>query len=342
MEWSERMQQKGKSPTMKDVAREAGVALGTVSNVFNGLPVGREYKQKVEEAALRLGYTVNSYARGLRAEKTNTVAVILPNLINAFYAQMANAICRELTRLHYRMVLATTEYDPLAESRCIQMLRQNMVEGIIGLTYSTNPIDVEGMPYVSIDRIISPSIPCVTSDNYGGGTLAAEKLISLGCKKLLFLRHGSVILGETDKRGGGFAAACSFQKVEFTLKRFNDVDGMDKLLQFLDDHTEAGHLAFDGIFCSTDLLLYEVQRHLKKRGIRVPEDVQMIGYDGIRIFFTEEYTCSTIVQPVTQIAESAVSILMNWSQSTPSALISLPVRYEPGGTTKEQVTDLGQ
>lgn len=336
------MQQKGKSPTMKDVAREAGVALGTVSNVFNGLPVGSEYKQKVEAAALRLGYAVNSYARGLRAEKTNTVAVILPNLINAFYAQLANAICRELTRLHYRMVLATTEYDPLAEGRVIQMLRQNMVEGIIGLTYSTNQIDVEGMPYVSIDRIISPSIPCVTSDNYGGGTLAAEKLISLGCRKLLFLRHGSAILGETDKRGGGFAAACSFKKVEFTLKRFNDEDGMERLYRFLDEHMEAGKTEFDGIFCSTDLLLYDVKRHLNRRGIRVPEDVQMIGYDGIRVFFTEEYSCSTVVQPVTQIAESAVSILMNWNRSTPSALICLPVAYAPGGTTKEQVTEVGQ
>ena len=336
------MQQKGKSPTMKDVAREAGVSLGTVSNVFNGLPVGGEYRQKVEEAAVRLGYAVNSYARGLRAEKTNTVAVILPNLVNAFYAEMANAICRELTRLHYRTVLAITEYDPLAESRCIQMLRRNMVEGIIGLTYSTDQIDVEGMPYVSIDRIISPAIPCVTSDNYGGGAMAAEKLISLGCRNLLCLRTGSAILGETDKRGGGFAAACSFQKVDFTLKRFNDEDGMEGLYQFLDEHTDGGKLEFDGIFCSTDLLLYQVRRHLCRQGVRVPEDVQMIGYDGIRVFFSEEYTCSTIVQPVTKIAESAVSILMNWSQSTPSALVSLPVQYMPGGTTKEQVTELGQ
>ena len=146
----------GKSPTMKDVAREAGVSLGTVSNVFNGAHVGREYRQRVEEAARRLGYAVNSYARGLRADRTNTVAVILPGLEHMFFARLATALCRELTLRGYRMQFVTTEYSPEAESACIQAVRQNMVDGIIGLTYSTGMPDVEGIPYVSIDRVISP------------------------------------------------------------------------------------------------------------------------------------------------------------------------------------------
>ena len=84
------MRKPGKSPTMKDVAREAGVALGTVSKVFNGIPVGKSYQQKVEEAALRLGYSVNSYARGLRADKTYTVALIIPSLGHNFFSLLAD------------------------------------------------------------------------------------------------------------------------------------------------------------------------------------------------------------------------------------------------------------
>ena len=85
-----------KKPTMKDVAVEAGVALGTVSKVFNGIPVGEEYKEKVEAAAARLGYQLNIYARGLRARKTQTVALIVPNLMNPFYAHLANLCCDKL------------------------------------------------------------------------------------------------------------------------------------------------------------------------------------------------------------------------------------------------------
>ncbi|MBQ3774410.1 MAG: LacI family DNA-binding transcriptional regulator, partial [Pseudobutyrivibrio sp.] len=93
---------------MKDVSRLAGVSLGTVSKVFNGIPVGDEYKAKVEAAAKALGYQVNVYARGLRASKTNTVAVILPNVINPFYSNMADYCCRRLNEKGYRMLLSTT------------------------------------------------------------------------------------------------------------------------------------------------------------------------------------------------------------------------------------------
>ena len=77
---------RGSAPTMKDVAREAGVALGTVSKVFNNGSVGEDYRQRVLEAAERLGYQVNSYARGLKTNRTYAVAVVLPNIINPFFS----------------------------------------------------------------------------------------------------------------------------------------------------------------------------------------------------------------------------------------------------------------
>ena len=81
------MKHKENAPTMKDVAREAGVALGTVSKVFNNIPVGEDYRRRVEEAAKRLGYQVNSYARGLKTNRTCSAALILPNVTAPFFAR---------------------------------------------------------------------------------------------------------------------------------------------------------------------------------------------------------------------------------------------------------------
>jgi len=334
------MRNPGKSPTMKDVAREAGVALGTVSKVFNGIPVGKSYRQKVEEAASRLGYSVNSYARGLRADRTQTVALILPSTDHMFFALLADNICEILTKRDYRMLLAITRDDPRAEARCIQMVRQNKVDGIIGLTYSDS-LDVgDDLPYVSIDRFISPGIPCVSSDNFSGGSMAAERLVKLGCRRLLFLRTGSHVSGEADKRGAGFAAWCQMNDVPFESRRFDDREGMEPVYAFLDAHF-SGAPAYDGIFCSTDMLAYRVRKHLAALGVRIPEDVQLIGFDGVRCFNSEgDLFCSTIVQPIRQMAETAVDILLSKDQSQ-AALICLPVRYVPGGTTREPLSEDG-
>lgn len=329
------MSKVSKSPTMKDVAREAGVALGTVSKVFNGIPVGKSYKQKVDEAAERLGYSINSYARGLRASKTNTVALILPSIDNAFFSSLADCVCSELTKRGYRLLVATTHSSAKEEMQCIQMVRQNKVDGIIGLTYSPDLEINDDLPYVSIDRYISSTIPCVSSDNFSGGSIAAEKLIELGAQNLLFLRIGSEIIGETDKRGAGFSSVCEMKGIECTSQRFNDADGVSTVFQFLDAHIQDGHLEYDGIFCNTDRLAFFVMQHLSERGISIPGDVQIIGYDGIQKFNTKNYFCSTIVQPVRHIAATAVEVLLNKDRSQSPALICLPVTYIAGGTTRE-------
>ena len=155
--------QKKSTPTMKDVAQEAGVALGTVSKVFNGIPVGDSYRLKVEAAAKKLGYQVNQYARGLRANKTYTVAVILPGVDHPFFASLAQHLCTALAQRDHRMLLYVTASRPDIEQRCVTMVQQNRVDGIIGLTY--NPLEVnEELPFVSIDRCFSSDMPCVAAD----------------------------------------------------------------------------------------------------------------------------------------------------------------------------------
>lgn len=319
---------------MKDVAQEAGVALGTVSKVFNGLPVGEQYRVKVEEAAKRLGYQVNQYARGLRAGKTFTVALIVPGLNHPFFAALAQETCAALAQRDHRMLVYVTASRPDIEQSCINMVRQNKVDGIIGLTY--NPLELdEDLPFVSIDRSIASNIPCVASDNYGGGRIAAEKLISLGCRHLAFLRTGSSSPSETDRRGDGFEAACRARGVPCDSMRLSDGESMDLFRDFFLARMSEGSLDIDGVFCSTDLLAWRIQNILAELGLRVPEDVQIIGFDGIRRFGGEELYCSTIVQPIQKIAETAVDLLLAKDRANIPALVFLPVSYASGGTTRE-------
>lgn len=318
---------------MKDVAAEAGVALGTVSKVFNGIPVGENYRLKVEAAAKKLGYTVNNYARGMRTNKTNTIAIIMPAIDHPYFAKLTECICRELSENNYSSYLAVTDRNSEAEARCLRMVAQQKADGIIALTYNPDLHNLEDIPFISIDRSFNGSIPCVASDNYSGGQIAAAKLVELGCSNLLFLRTGTSVPGETDKRGSGFENWCSANGVSHkVISTSEDTNIMIQTLrQILDDNA----FEYDGIFCSTDHLLFQVNTLLHEYGKRVPEDIQMIGFDGLISFWTGKPVCSSIVQPVEQIAKVAVNSILTYNKETAPSLICLPVKYQAGPTTKD-------
>lgn len=330
------MKTKNSAPTMKDVALEAGVALGTVSKVINGLPVGESYKIRVEEAIRKLDYHVNSYAQGLKASKTYTVALLIPNIYTPYFGKLAYQINLSLLKRKYRMLLCSTEFDPGLEQEYVKMAQQNKVDGIIGLTYNPNLQVDDSIPFVSIDRTVAPHIPCIASDNFAGGQMAAEKLADLGCKNLAFLRIGSSLTNEPNKRKAGFENGCLARKLPYSMKILDDGASLDEFEQFLREHMHNGKLDFDGIFGVTDRTVCDVRQILSKMGIQVPDDVQMIGFDGIKNFGDGDYVCSTIVQPVAEIAEMCVELLLQENMTTKPPLVCLPVTYAYGGTTKEQ------
>lgn len=330
------MARKSSSPTMKDVAREAGVSLGTVSKVVNGIPVGDEYVKRVNAAIRKLNYRVNIYAQGLKSSRTYTVAVLIPNTGHPYFGALAYYLNLALLKRNYRMLLCCTGYDINREQDYVNMAQQNKVDGIIGLTYNPNLELDEKTPYVSIDRAMGPNVPCVSSDNFAGGSLAAEKLSELGCRHVCFLRIGSSLKNEPNKRKAGFENGCMETGLQYEEKILNDGEPLERFDAFLHDHFHDGKLDFDGIFCVTDGLLFEIRKMLIGMGLRVPEDVQMIGFDGTRYFFDRDYLCSTIVQPVQDIAETSVDLLLNESTSASRPpLICLPVSYISGGTTRD-------
>ena len=230
------------------------------------------------------------------------------------------------------MVYFSTDDDPEQEQEYINLAKQQKVDGIICLTYNPDLTISEDIPLVSIDRYFGAKIPCVASDNYGGGRLAAEKLKENGCKRVAILRVGTRLLHEPSKRRDGFVAGCQMIGLECEQKIIEDGASYQEFVDFLQDHLHDGKLDFDGLFCVTDALAHQIIGTLGEMGLSVPGDVQIIGFDGIRHFGDLELTCSTIVQPVDAIAENCVNMLSGDREQLPS-LICLPVTYGFGGTT---------
>lgn len=330
------MSLRGSAPTMKDVAEEAGVSLGTVSKVVNGLPVGKSYQRRVEAAIKKLNYRVNSYAQGLKSNKTNTIAFLVPDTLNPYFAQITFYISRALARREYRMLLCPTEASPAMEQALVDMAEQNRADGIISLSYNESLRVSEGTRLVTIDRHMSANAPCVASDNLAGGQLAVQQLAKLGCRKLLHMSIGSQLPNEATKRRDGFLSACVSLGLEYDLCCLHDNTPYTEFSDYLKAHCHNGTFDFDGIFCGTDHLAQYIMEALATLGLRIPQDVQVIGFDGIRDYASGRLLCSTIVQPIEQIAETAVDLVLAEESAKSPSLICLPVQYAAGGTTREE------
>ncbi len=322
-------------PTMADVAREAGVAIGTVSRVVNGEAVGEVYQKKVTETIERLGYKYNNMGRVLRTNQTNTIAMIIPNTLNPYFAMLVHHINAALEKRNYKMMLCFTEYDRQREWDMIQMVRQKRADGIIALTYHPDLNMPTDIPVVSIDRFFSVSIPCVAADNFGGGRMAAHKLKELGCQKVAHMRIISTLINEPSKRKDGFISGCMECDMDYECMLLHDGEAYAKFEEFIRANIHEGRFAFDGLFIGTDSLAWRIVQILRKLHIRVPQDVQVIGFDGLRMFGDQEYIVSSIVQPIEDIAEVCVETVLSKDRSVVHSLTTLPVHYAKGPTTRD-------
>ncbi len=334
---------KNSVPTMKDVAKEAGVALGTVSKVINGIYVRDSYKQKVEDAIVKLNYQVNTYARGLKTSKTETITLIIPNLLSPFFSLLAYEIEQQAYAHGRKLILCCSNGLPEKEMDYISLATQSKTDGIIALTYSDiSKLVPEHIPLIAFDRQFeNRSIARIASDNYQGGMLAVEKLIELGCKQPIFIRFHSSFRGEADRRFEGYLDACKKHKIKPIYFNQVDADNQFELIEeFLKDLEDSTHhkLKFDGIFANTDIHACHAIKVLKDMGYQVPHDVQVIGFDGIKEVYLKskyEYMVSTIVQPLPLIAQKCVELIVNIDNAPLPTLTLLPVHYAKGGTTKD-------
>ena len=171
--------------TMKDVAKKAGVGLGTVSRVINNHPSVKDATRvKVQKAIKELDYSPNIIARNLKVSQSETIALIIPTIWHPFFSEFAYYVEENVSKRGFKLVLCNSDKNYQKEVEYLEMLKQNKVAGIIAITY--NDIDnyvSSNLPIVSVDRHFSEDVVYVTSDNYNGGKMAVNKLIENGCKK---------------------------------------------------------------------------------------------------------------------------------------------------------------
>ena len=320
---------------MKDVAQRAGVGVGTVSRVINRVPGVKESTLiKVNQAIKELNYIPDEYARGLKTKSSRTIALILPSVWYPFFSEFAYYVEKRLGKENYKLLLCNSNGNPTEEAKYIKMLKQNKIDAIIAITYS----DIEqyiysNIPFVSLDRYFDKKVSYVTSDNYEGGKLAARKLLEHGARSLAYVGSHSKYPNGTMLRRDGFRdylenIGIDYKEI-FLQEPVNDFTPY--ILEMLKVHPK-----IDGIFCHTDSLLLKLRKILNQYGYRVPEDIQLIGFDGMNLSSDLPLGISTIAQPVEQLANGAVDLVLRKivDPSLKNEAKMYPVRYVDGNTTK--------
>lgn len=323
--------------SIKDVAKLAKVSVGSVSKYLNGGKLKEKTTIAIEQAIKSLDYEKNAYATGLRTNRTHTIALIIPTIWHPFFSELAFYIEAELRSYQTKLILCNTQNNYENEVAYISMARQNKVDGLIALTYSNVDEYISSeLPIVSIDRYFSEKIPTIMSDNFAGGELAAEKLKQAGVNKLAFIGYGSIYDNSTRDRYRGFQAYCQTHGLESEIiyyeghhREFNE-----KLPEFVRETIISKDV--NGIFVVNDEQAFEVLALLQKNNVRVPEDIQVIGFDGSQQSTNIPSVLSSIRQPIPAIAAEAVKCLINIIEKKETSLKTiLPVTYQPGTTTRD-------
>lgn len=321
--------------TMKDVAQRAGVSLGTVSRVINKASgIKPATLAKVEQAIKELNYIPDEYARGLKIQSSKTVALIIPTIWYPFFSQFAYYVEKKLDQLGYKMLLCNSDGDPEEERKYIKMVKQNKIDAIIAITYSNiEQYMYSGIPFVSLDRYFKQKISYVESDNYQGGQIAAEELLKHGAKNLAYVGSHSKYPNDTMRRKDGFDDYLKERGIAAY-----DIYLQEPVADFKPAIEEmmTKHPQIDGIFCHNDARLLKVKKSLEEMGYKIPEDIQLIGYDGMDLSEDIPIEVSTVVQPVQRLAEGAIDLVMKKVKNpdSPNEIYKYPVKFREGNTTK--------
>ncbi len=323
-------------PSIKDVANLAGVGVGTVSRVINNhSSVTPETQEKVRAAIKELNYVPNEVARNFKMQKSKMVALLLPSIWHPFFSELAYYIEDELDREGYKLILCNSGGKPDKELYYFDMLNQNKVAGIVGITYNNIEDDIlTDIPIISIDRHLGNTITCVTSDNYTGGRIAAGKLIEAGAKKVAYLGINSAVYSEVELRKKGFIDEAEAQGVEYII--YEELDEVYTDERFFEDFFSLyENRDVTGVFANTDILAAKYIDKAKQYGIRTPEDVKVIGYDGIQDNKLFHPILSTIRQPVEEMARMAIRLLLKKINGgkIKQDIYRIPVMYRVGETT---------
>jgi len=306
---------KGARPTIYDVARLAGVSTATVSRALNGTgQIAPATRAAIDAAVEQLGYRPNTIARSLVTKSTQTIALLLPDITNPFYAALVSGIQQRALEAGHTMLLCTTEGDPEREEQYLSLLRAKQVDGALvdGLVLPPDRIARfvrDGFPIVCLDRDVdSASVPLVQVDNRLGARMATEHLLSLGHIQIAHVA-GAPELRISEERVEGYREALLAAHLT-----------PDPALVASGGFTEEGGYratralmgtGFSAVFAANDLSALGVISALTETGWRVPEDVSVVGFDDLRLSRYTSPPLTTIRQPAAEIAERATQLLLD-------------------------------
>lgn len=298
-------------PTIKDVAKMAGVSVATVSRVINNSGYVNEVtKKRVEQAISQLNYRPNNVARSLFHGRSQMIALLVPDIMNPFFPELARAV-EDFAKLNdYTFVLCNTDDDPEKEMHYIYALEQKSVDGIIVVSSTVTEKSLQGIhvPIVALDRIVSAKLPSITVKNRDGARQAVRYLKQLGCKRIAHI-CGPDNVSNTKERLGGYID--EVKNEEWFLSSYV-VSGdyqydkaMDATKNLLKSHPEV-----DGIFVANDLMGVGVLKAAQELGLKVPEDIQIIGFDGISLGEKITPSITTMKQPIYEMGTRAAQLLI--------------------------------
>lgn len=321
-------------PTIRDVAKKANVSVATVSRVINNKGyVYEETKKTVLDAIEELGFEPNQLARSLTSHRSKMLGVIVPHVGTTFYGQLIEGIEHAALTYGYKTMLCNTQDASQREIDYLKIFEQYNVEGIIVASNFVNKDKLAALniPIISVDHLISDDIPSVTSDNEKGGRLAAETLVKNGAKNLLLLRGPSFLI-TSQERTKGFLEVLENYDCVYEIHDFDLIEpDADFIYQYLKNNPH-----IDGIFAMSDTLALIALGCLQQLNRKVPEEVQLIGFDDAPFTKWTNPSITTVSQAVkymgVETVNSLIKIINNEELPTKHHLID--VRLKERKTTK--------
>lgn len=302
--------------TISDIARAANVSTASVSRVINNKDrgVGAETRARILKVIEELGYVPNQQARSIVMSETKTLGLVVPDITNPFFPQMVRSIVRYAALQGYTVFLADSGNDPKSEEDCVRSMLEKRVDGLVcasnGKANRVLQLCAQNnVPVVQIDRVATAEGASVTVDNRRGAYEAARYLIANGNERIAYL-GGTQGVSPTVQRYEGYREAMAeaglkIDKAAVLYGDFSISSGRTMTRALL----ESGYQP-TAIVAGNDLIAIGAVKALGEQGMHVPDDCEVIGFDGIEMAEVFDPSISTVRQPIGEMAEEAVKMLV--------------------------------
>ena len=320
--------------TIRDVAKKANVSVATVSRVINNKGyVYEETRNTVLQIIDELGFEPNQLARSLTNHRSKMIGVIVPHVGTTFYGQLIEGIEQAALSYGYKTMLCNTQDSSERELDYLKIFEQYNVEGVIVASNFKNKDKLSSLniPLISVDHLINDEIPSVSCNNEKGGEVAAKRLIDGGAKNFLILRGPSFLITSLE-RTKGFLEVLENHDVTYDIHDFDLVEpDAEFIYQYIKNNPH-----IDAIFAMSDTLALIALGCLQKIGRKVPEDVQLIGFDDAPFTKWTNPAITTVSQAVKYMGSETVNTLIKLinNEQLPNVHRLIDVRLKERETTK--------